>query len=83
MQSSPFVSYLSNSQQGYQAVIEAIEKLDKEVKVNWVFSDIQPAIKRQNQKTQETAQLFIDYFEQRLDLKELKTKLAALEIEKK
>jgi hypothetical protein len=75
----PFLNYLANPNSGYQSVIVAIEKLDKKVEHNWDFSDIQPAIQRQNQKTQKITHLFIDYFEKRIDLKRLKTKLAELE----
>ncbi|MCX7096276.1 MAG: tetratricopeptide repeat protein [Methylococcales bacterium] len=72
----PFLSYLANPQQGYQAVIDAIEKLNNNLQINWNFSDIQPAIDRQNLSTQKSARLFIDYFEGRIDLKTLKSKLA-------
>lgn len=72
----PFLSYLAYPQQGYQTVVNAIEQVDKDFKTNWDFSDMQPAIQRQNQDIQKNARLFIDYFEKRLDLKTLKSKLA-------
>ncbi|MGH8558194.1 MAG: tetratricopeptide repeat protein, partial [Methylococcales bacterium] len=73
-----FLSYLENTQQGYQSVIETIEK-DKEFRLGWEFSTLQLAIQRQDPKTQKIAHLFIDFFEERLDLKTLKTRLAELE----
>ena len=74
-----FLQYLSDQQQTPESVLKVIAQTDKAVRYGWDFADIQPVLKQLSPAKQKTADLLIAFFENRLDLPTLTTKLAALE----
>jgi WD40 repeat protein len=71
-----FLQYLSDSEQTPETVLKVIAKTDTAVRYdNRDFSDLQPVLNRQNPKRQKIAALFIDFFQNRIDLDTLKAKL--------
>ena len=44
-------------------MLDAIQNLDPAVKINWNFSDTEPAIARLNPEQQQIARQFAAYFE--------------------
>ena len=72
----PFWAWLANPEQGWENVVTAIDELASGVKFTWDFSDITPAIERQDAETQQIAQYFIAFFDGKIDLPTLKARLA-------
>jgi len=71
-----FLQYLSEPEQTPEAVLKIIEQTDSAVRYDdRDFSDLQPVLKRQNPKRQKIVALFIDFFQNHIDLNTLKTKL--------
>ena len=71
----PFYAYLANSEQGWENVLKAIMELKAEVKFTWDFSATVVALDRLDAKTQQAARQFIAFFEGKIDLPTLKTRL--------
>ncbi|MDD2815216.1 MAG: tetratricopeptide repeat protein [Thiotrichaceae bacterium] len=59
----PFLAWLAEPETSPAAIYTAISELDKSVKIDWNFSDTEPAILRLNPEQQRLACQFIAYFE--------------------
>jgi len=59
----PFLAWLADPESSHQPVLDAIQNLDPAVKINWNFSDTEPAIARLNPEQQQIARQFAAYFE--------------------
>ena len=59
----PFLAWLAEPTGSYQPVLNAIAQLDPNVKIQWDFSDIEPAIQRLTTAQQSIARQFIAYFQ--------------------
>ena len=59
----PFLAWLADPESSHQPVLDAIQNLDPAVKINWNFSDTEPAIARLNPEQQQIVRQFIAYFE--------------------
>ena len=70
----PFFSWLADPQQDWQGILTAIEQ-HPDLNMSWDFSDIGPAIQRQEPPRPQLAQYFIDFWTKKIDLKTLKQKL--------
>jgi Flp pilus assembly protein TadD len=75
----PFFSWLANPIQDWGHVLRAIRELDPKVEFEWDFSDTARAITYLglDASTQQIAQHFLDFFERRIDLQTLQTRLGA------
>ena len=71
-----FLNYLADTKQTPEAVLSVIAQTGQAVDYVWDFSDMQPVLKRQTPDKQKAAALFIDFFQKRIDLETLKTKLS-------
>jgi tetratricopeptide (TPR) repeat protein len=71
-----FLNYLADTKQTPEAVLNVIAQTGQAVDYDWDFSDMQPVLKRQTPDKQKAAALFIDFFQKRIDLETLKTKLS-------
>jgi tetratricopeptide (TPR) repeat protein len=74
-----FLAWLAKPEQGFDAVVTAIESLESGVRISWDSSYFEPAIARQDKQTQHFARTFIAFFEEEIDLPELKRRLAERE----
>lgn len=70
-----FLQHLADDQQTAASVLKAIEATDKAVVYGWDFSDLEPVLKRLKPAKQKQARFLIDFFNRKLDLKRLKSKL--------
>ena len=59
----PFLAWLAEPTGSYQPVLNAIAQLDPSVKIDWDFSDTEPAIQRLTTAQQSIARQFIAYFQ--------------------
>ncbi len=71
-----FLNYLADTKQTPEAVLSVIAQTGQAAVYGWDFSDMQPVLKRQTPDKQKAAALFIDFFQKRIDLETLKTKLS-------
>jgi tetratricopeptide (TPR) repeat protein len=72
-----FLTWLANPEQSWATVMTAIGQLEPGVKFTWDFSDTRRAITHLDMSTQQTAQHFIDFFEDKIDLATLQTHLSS------
>ncbi|MCP4702503.1 MAG: tetratricopeptide repeat protein [Gammaproteobacteria bacterium] len=72
----PLLVWLAEPEKGWEPVLQAIEKLNPAVEFTWDFGDMQPAIERQNAAVQQAARLFIEFFQNKINLATLKTHLS-------
>ena len=72
----PFYQWLSDPAQGWQPVLTGIQGIDPKVKFSWTFDATKPALDRLDEKTQQIAQHFIEFFEGKIDLPTLQGRLA-------
>jgi tetratricopeptide (TPR) repeat protein len=73
----PFLIWLDNPAQGWDSVMTAIRKLEPGVAFSWNFSTTVPAIARLDMSTQQTAQHFIAFFTDQIDLPTLEERLTS------
>jgi tetratricopeptide (TPR) repeat protein len=72
-----FLAWLANPGQSWATVMTAISQLEPDVKFSWDFSDTRRAITHLDVSTQQMAQYFIDFFEDKIDLPTLQTRLSS------
>lgn len=73
----PFLAWLADpEEEDPQKVLTAFNELEPGILLRLDFSNIEPAIARQDEETQKIARLFIDFFEGKVDLPTLKARLA-------
>lgn len=72
----PFYQWLSNPTQGWQPILTAIQGIGPKVKFKWSFNTTKPALGRLDEKTQQIARHFIEFFEGKIDLPILQGRLA-------